>query len=697
MTLDTLKLADLYQKIATVFATADGPPAPPTPPPAPAPTLPILTLARLAAFKSMAAANHPAWLRLKAIADASKQPGPNGDDPGLAAAIVGRVTGDASYFAAAWLRLIAYAAIPTSAPYDSVSDGIVETAVVYSWLKDTATPDIEAQFAANLTSEDQVAVGTSKVVTGGIPPSNANYAIPFYFGLALTDAITGSNYLSQTSNQSGIVLPVGGLDSTAADRSTARNCIRQYVEVLSAGGTWCEGPYEDKSLPRLIVGWMALRDLLGVDHFPEIAKYVPAACDAKLLDYAADFTGVYLWGDRTRLDDDYARRLSIYVALQAACVRLGDTARAANMGYLIQNLLAKVPWNQIDTHFWFFYDPSCPIGKRPADPIVNYSPGVGLVSRADGNTLFAAFGPSTIDLNHEQDAQDIFLYAGGEVALGRPDGYALQLAGIDIQGQMSGNCYGTNGVAICGLTKMQQSGLVDFASTADYTYWVYQTKGLLYGKGANNPQTEWLHELTRTGLYLPALGLIFVCDRANLDDPRKLPADELAKYGAAQGPVQNAVNLVEQVWHCPVKPNQLSTPTLATLSWDTPGGQHIELDAFSPTGALAVDVVDENVLWKDVSAIDPDQKKWQFRVRPAVAQQFNVIVSCYRLNPGTAAPIAITSSDAAGFSLGSIASGVVRFGTGQASRLLDTTTPPISSAKTTYLVGCSGPQPVVVK
>lgn len=688
MTFDHAQAAILYRKLADLHDAAAPTPTPPVPP-SPTPSrLPILTDTRIAALKSMQAANSPAYQRLKAIADNSKlTPNQNYDDPGLAAAIVWKVTGDASYAAAAWNRLLTYSAMPTSAIYDGISDAFIECAVVYGMLKGSDTTGQAMQLLSNLNALADFVLAKSPG-SGGFQTSNANYTIPFYFGLSLTDAVSGSDLLSQLSAG----LPIGGLDATAADRTTARNCIKQYVSQLSVGGTWPEGPYDTKSVPRLILGWAAMFDLTGVDHFPEVTAWIPQACDAALLDYNSEFSGFYPWGDRTRLELDYVRRLSIYVALQAAAVRIGDTKRAANVGYLIQSLLAKVDFNHVDTHFWFFYDDAALKGSRPADPIVNYSPGVGMLRRADGANLFAAFFPSTLNLNHEQMGQDLFLYANGENALGRPYGYSLQLADIDIAGQTQGNCYGTNGVAVCGLTKMDASGPIASESTPDYSYFVGNTHGLIYGSGQNFPSVEWLHELTRTVFYLPALSAIVVCDRVNLDDPRKL---DLSKYNQPhRSAIQSAQHLVEQVWHCPEKPTVGGSGNFSSVQWNRPSGRAVSLKAFSTSIGLAVDVVDENVLWAGVSSIDADQKKWQFRIRPVLDRQWNCILTCICLDPANQPTVQAASqgSGYAGFSIGDTA---VLFGIDQSTRLLDPATPGVAGARTTWLAGCSGDKQVV--
>lgn len=283
-----------------------------------------------------------------------------------------------------------------------------------------------------------------------------------------------------------------------------------------------------------------------------------------------------------------------------------------------------------------------------------------------------------------------------EVALGRPYGYSLQLAGIDIPGQGAGNCYGTNGVAACGLTKMNQSGLIDHESTPDYTYCVGQTQGLIYGQGSSYPSVECLHELTRTTFWLPGQSTLLVCDRINLDDPRKL---DLSKYNRPHhDAILAAKHLVEQVWHCPTVPVASMLANTASAGWSTTGGRSVKLDAFSTSGNLDVDVVDENVLWKDVGSIDADQKKWQFRVRPDADRQWNTIITMVRFSPTAnngGIPATWTQAEASGYSFNGI---TVLFGTEQGSRLIDSVSAANlhQSGQLVYLVGCEGSSPVVV-
>lgn len=692
-----ISIGDALGVIGGEIKKMGGPVQPPPPPPSS--PLPILTDARVAALKAMRDSNSAAWQQLLKEANASKVSVGN-NDSGFCATIVWKVTGDTTYRDAAWACLLRYTAIPPNTPYDGISDGIVEGAVGYACLKGSGTTAQESQAVANLTLWGQVGLGTAGAISGtqGIPPSNANYCGPYYFGLALYDAIgipcpLGGNWLDQTATFSGFSIPVGGLKSTAANRTTARNAVRQYVEVLSKGGTWCEGPYDCKSVPRYLLAWAALRDLLGTDYFPEIATWVPAACDAVLLDYSADFKSTYQWGDRTRLELDYARRLSIYSSLQGSAIRLGDQTRTGQASYLVSEILAVLGIDHVDPHFWYFYDDAAAIAKRPADPISNYSPGVGMYRRADGNNSFAAFFPDNLSLNHQQCSLDLYWCVAGTEVLTRPFGYSLQLSGIDIPGQPTGNRYGTNNLVACGLTQMNDSGSLDAVTTADYSYFVGQTSGTVYGPGTSKPQTVWLHEMTRTVFFLPSQDCLMICDRINLDDPRKL---DLTQYGLpARNAILAAMRLVEQVWHCPVQPTSSVVQNKATVAWSV-GSDKLELSSFSPTGDLAVDVVDESVLWSGVNSIGNDQKKWQFRVCPAADNHWNSIITCIRLNPDAQVPTTVTSGAAAGWRVGDT---VVVFGVDQSDRLLDPATIAIqnpTTASTVYAVGCSGANVVTV-
>lgn len=236
---------------------------------------------------------------------------------------------------------------------------------------------------------------------------------------------------------------------------------------------------------------------------------------------------------------------------------------------------------------------------------------------------------------------------------------------------------------------MFQAGIVDHVSTTDYTYVVGQTKGPIYGPGG---PAEFLHELTRTVFYLPTINAIFLCDRISVDDPQVVTPGLGGYQQTDATAIRATTNWVEQVWHAQTQPSSLVGSKLATVSWLTGGGQHCELDAFSTTSPLTVDIVDERILWAGVSSIDPDEKKWQFRVRPVTNGNWDTILAVWRLNPSANVSMPLMIAGMAGFSIDGVN---VFFGVAQGSRLFNPTLVAGVPAGKNYFVGCAGAQPVV--
>ena len=672
---DFVKIADLLNQIADELRPSA--PQPQTqPPPAPR-QMPILTDKRLDALGKMRAAASPDWLAVKAAADRTGTANPVYDDDGQFAALVYRVTGDKSYAAKAWAALDKDVSGDIG-PVDNVREYFVEYLLVYAWIRDSLSDAQQRQFAAAIQRWADVSLGNGPPEKrGGFQFSDSDQTIGQYFGLALMDALQlgpGGLLDREIAYGGAQGCRVGGLDATAADRTTARNTIRQYVERLAAGGEWFESrQYNSNTVVLLLMGWMALADVLGEDHFPEIAAWIPSACQAALVSFTPDLKSAVEWGDDERGGSlDLYKQIPFLAALASAAVRVGDRESASKTAFLIQKLRTAQGDQRIRGRAYYFLDDS--ISPQPyleaAAPLTNYSPGVGMLRRIDGDRLFFAFAPSRLRVDHECSfIADLMLYSKGEWVLRHPIAYSV----------VTDSAAGVNAVLVAGCSAMLDKGPVACESTPDYAYFVGQTQGMMYEKTAWNSPPEWLHEQTRTVFYLPAAGAICVCDRINADDPLAARPDLVGYLRPDKEAIQAAKHRKEIVWHMPVKPAVSNT----SFAWSTSGGQQLKLDAFSPTGSLEIELFDERELWSDVSSIPADQKAWQARIHPDADRRWDAILMLIRLSPGADAPQPISQAGLAGWRLGDT---TVLFGIDESTRLIDSAG--YEATGKTYLVGC---------
>lgn len=716
---DYVKIGDAVIQIGNAISVIGGemkkagvptpPPTPvptPTPPPPPAPTptpapsgkqLPILTDARIAVLKKMQADNTIDWQYLKANADSTS---PLYDDNGRAAAIVYRVTGDVSYAAKAYKLLMSSLNSPDVINANNVREYGVEFTMIYVWIRDALTPEQKLACETQLLkwSDFALARNQTNVNLGGFRTGDSDQTIGQYFMLALMDSVGlgPGNFLDQTGG-GPYPTPVGGLKVTANDASTARNAISQFCLIKGKGGTWFESAqYNSNTVVLLLLGWMAMNDVHGQDYFPEIGQWAVSACDAVLTSYTPDFKARLEWGDDERPGSlDFWYQYPYLASMQAAAVRVGSMTQAGHVGAMLDSFPEISKSTDVCGRYFYFVDHSIPSIKYydGVGPLVNYSPGVGLYSRLDGNNLFAAFCPSSIGVDHENGyVADIMLYCGGEWALRHPVTY----------GGIANTAVGTNAVLVSGLSAMSNKGPIDCVTTGDYSYYVGNTNGRFYGSWKTANPAPFCYELTRTILYLPKLNAIAVCDRINSVEPSSVVPDMWIYYDndkatmkaeSDKGPGhRHQVN-----WHVPVG----VTPTIATTtaggeqpydgitcSWTTAGKQNVVIRSYATSGPIATDTVDEKSL---LPAADAFESGSQIRVHFTKDNQWDCVLSLVTIN-STAQVQAVTQDATAGWNIGGTS---VLFGTDQTNRLVDPTK--LTVAGPAYVVGCQGDAAVVAK
>lgn len=677
-------IADAFQTLSVEFRKLAPAPLPPQPV---GPQTPIMTDARLAVLRKMQTDNHAYWQTLKAYADKTVAGTPAYDDLGQAAAIVYQVTGDKSYASAAWAQLQKAVAADGRAAND-VKQRYVDYQLVFAWVKDTLTADQITAFGATIKQWSDYCLGVNQPqYTGSFRLNDSDQTVGQFFGLALQDAlqIPPGNLLSQNIVNLGtgkLGAPVGGLTATAADTSSVRNTLNWYVSTLAKGGEWPESSqYDLNTVGQLVIpGWLAHWDVTGTNSFPELAAYIPAACQAALVDWTPALEQRVLWGDNdanTSGGPDLYKTMPYLAALQFAANRVGAAMEASQIGGLILALQAtySAALAQAEIHFFYFCDPyaNTQSFRTPTALQSNYSPGVGLYRRIDSDKLFFGFSPSRLDIDHEFTlVGDLRLWSKGEWVVREPISYGG-----------TGQAGTANSFTVSGLSAMYAKGIVGFDECAEWTYLDCLSSGPLYGPGESwNPPPVFCNEMRRRILYLPAQNAIILCDRLNSTEPGADRPDFQGYQGPDEAAIKAAPHRHQWFWNCPMQPKLGA----GMFSYTMPSGQVVEFDYFAGSQIQAV-ACDQTKTWATLG-IPANQLAWGVSFNPAPDQQFDWLLWCVRLDPSASVPTLVQPNPGvAGIAVNGY---TVLFSVDQNNPSL---TPYAADGKT-YFVGCSA-QPVV--
>ncbi len=201
---------------------------------------------------------------------------------------------------------------------------------------------------------------------------------------------------------------------------------------------------------------------------------------------------------------------------------------------------------------------------------------------------------------------DFQLYRRGIWALTHP----LSYGGPPITGA------GTNSMLHAGFGAMSEFRDVvamQHDPGGQFAYIAGTTGGQKYNAGYYQPPPTYLHEWTRSLLYVPSANrtseTIVVFDRSHAEDPRDLPS--LQRYSAAdRETIARAGSLRQWILHMPVRPSISAD----VISWDLQSGDSVRVTMLLPR-QRQVTPIDEAQLWAN-SSIRPQQLKWQVRIAP---------------------------------------------------------------------------------
>ncbi|HLK56000.1 MAG TPA: hypothetical protein VKU00_05535 [Chthonomonadaceae bacterium] len=595
----------------------------------------LWTPQRQAVWNRMVAEKNPWWIKLKGWADGSV---PRYGDIGDYGTIAYQMTGDVKYAQRAWSKVEPWIQAK-KLPYMNLNE-TREDFISYVWMYDWLYPALNpAQRTAYINWLNWI----SDIVLGKAPDcpwgntrlGDCDVTIGHYFGLAFMDLATGPDnpragtFLNATWREptANAPLNVGGLTATGSNRQTMRNAVSHYVEMDKGGVGVESSDYNLGTMKLLIIGAEGVRTATGKDYFPEITAFLPQLALAHLYQHTPDGNGSYQWGDV-----EHDRQLWIPIRVTLTGMLAGLTQNNPAVGPYLQKLTQEqTQWkgeygfgSSPFSRFWLFYNPYAPAADwRNVLPKGYVAFGRGIQYLHDGwspnSSLFGSHMSPVSNEDHEIGyIGDYQLYRHGEWAITHPIGYFE----TNLLGSMA-----VNGMVFAGMGAMREArGPV--ASEVDpqgaYAYQVGTTGGQVVRERYYDPPATFLHEWTRSILYLPSndklSDTIVIFDRTNAENPAKLNGFN-RYYPPEKQAINGAPALKQWVIHAPVQP----TLTTNMISWKTAGGQNVRVNTLLPE-AHDRRAYDEQKIPFPVY-VHKEELHWQVRIAPTTEQQWDTFLN----------------------------------------------------------------------
>ena len=537
-------------------------------------------------------------------------------DTGLWATLMFQITGDRRYVALAW-RAIETTFLPKSARElggNFAREYSAELVMLYDWLYPGLSAPQRATFLSKLNELFSAALTNAWSPNLPVRTEDSDQTVGVYFGLAFLFLATADHNAAALDYFRRPF--VGGLDSTGRDRTTLRNALTDYV-AMAEGGEWIESSdYNLGTVRLLLLGAEGVRTATGINHFPEVTDWASSAALRPIYITTPDRQQSFQWGD-TEHPGDFRGRLFALQTTNGIVAGLSGRDTAPYLQHFMFDLvdqygatgyLSSEPWARM----FLTFDPYAS-GSPPADlPPGWFAAGQGLLTYRTGwddhASMFGAHVPrQQVSVDHQVSYfGDFQLYRRGTWALTHP----LSYGGPPILGA------GTNSMLHAGFGSMSEfRDVVAMQHDPDggFAYIAGTTGGQKYRAGYYQPPPTYLHEWTRSLLYLPNANrsseTIVVFDRSHADDPRDLPS--LQQYSAAdRETIARAGSLREWILHMPVRPSISAD----VISWEVQSGDHVRVTMLLPR-KRQVTVINEAQLWAN-SVIRPQQLKWQVRTAP---------------------------------------------------------------------------------
>lgn len=565
-------------------------------------------------------------------------------DTGVWATLMFQMTGDRQYVALAWNEIESFLKLTGQGLSGNYArEYAAENVLLYDWLYPGLSSSQRSTFLAKLNEQFEMALTNPSNPNAPVRTADSDQTVGVYFGLAFLYVATGDH---NPKAAEFINRPhVGGLNATARDRSTLRNAIFDYV-TMAAGGEWIEGAeYNLGTVRLLLLGAEGVRTATGREYFPEIARWLPSAVTRPLHIITPDLKQSYQWGD-TEHPGNFQGRLANWMTTNGILAGVGDSTIAPYMQDLITRLVGRYGVSgylsaEPLARMFFTYNPYLVAAPSSSLPRAWFAQGQGLLivrtGWDEGASMFGAHVPAQQQYVDHQVGYvgDFQLYRRGGWAITHP----LTYAGPGITGE------GVNTLLHSGFGSMlefRDALGAEWDAEGTFAYVAGATGGQKYATDYYQPPPTFLHEWTRSLVYLPAgspgVDAIVVFDRSHADNPRALTRFE--RYSTADRNKVNESPVVRQwIIHMPV------TPSIAgdTISWETP------VDSLRVTMLLprerTTTTVNESQKWG--TSVTASQKKWHVRIEPQSEQAWHTFLNVVQAHGG-AAPAEVdlvTSSD----------------------------------------------------
>jgi hypothetical protein len=583
------------------------------------------------------------YQRLVDFCDRTGTPGQRYQDMGQYCAILYQMTGRRELGERAYAAMAPYLN-PTPGDSNWHREFFMDFVWMFDWIRPVLTP-------AQVT----LAIGTfngwlDHFIQLDANTEDSDEVIGLYFALLFVALATGPDNPRAASfldapfidSRTGEAKTMGGLDATAADRATMRNTLRQYAD-FARGGEWIESTAYNLGTGRLLLlGLEGVRTALGRDPFPEYAMWYREMGLAQAYSLSNDLQQAYQWGD-----EEHPRQLRMRHRISLLSMLMGLNAQeagGAGLAAILHDLLERTSASGYDpmvegrdpwARFFLFYDPAVPRAGLSSLPRSHYASGMGLLYHHDGwdagDSFFGAHMVPRLRVDHDPDWYTTFqLYRRGAWAITHPLGYGNGTA-LDL----SENGDGTNGMLFAGLGSMRERRgplAQETAADGSYVYLAGESAGRRYAADAYASPPEFVHEATRSLVYLPSPAktsdAVVIFDRTDAEDPRGLEnyADGYSDDERAR--ITGAYALKQWIFHAQ------TTPTLSgdVYSWSLPASQQGRLFMLLPAGATRR-VVPVASLPDPNASVDAAEKTTQIRISPAAGpERFHTFLNVALVN-----------------------------------------------------------------
>lgn len=549
----------------------------------------------------------------------------------------------------------------------------IQTALSTYWIWNGISTDQQTALFNLLQNMTNFCMGINiPNYTGGFRVSDTDQTLGQFGGIWLSKLLFPNiTFPNLTGGGGNIVYTLGNLDTDTGN--TVRDAIAQYFTTFARGGEWIVGGEYNMSDDTVLAQtlWLASKHITGVDHFPEIAKWMNDWALVLIHDATPDWLDKIHWGDDQTSDFDwwdYAMALNV----AARCLEELGSERASWVQFMFNQTLSKygdVYPNRIGPEAVLWFDPyATAVDYRPLiQRTLDSSKGVGQVTRHDGwnpqDTLFWSMAPNNNGVDHQCDFCLSFqIYDNGKWVLDNPISYGPTKDAPPLNAPLYG-----------GYSSMDHFGSIAVQDDDNFLMHVGATSGQPGWVGQYNEAPAFVNEATRIAFYLPKLKALVVLDRMNLDDPRKWDSATIAGYPAVLNTLAGNY-LKEVLWHAPSGTVSFN-PTGA--SWNV-GNTPVRLDCFSTGGNLTVALDNEDVIWgispQTWNIINAGSSRIRFGSDRAGLE---CILSVFQWGLNQTIPVVISSGNIIGFKLNDC----------QVLFNQDGTLPNISSNLTSYLVG----------